>query len=44
MAQDAETRTYYRIASHLGKSVREILNFPTEEIRGWVAYLSHETP
>ncbi|MEL7183331.1 MAG: hypothetical protein AAFY65_13290 [Pseudomonadota bacterium] len=40
MEADAETRTVYRIASHLSKSVAEVLDLPAEEVRGWVAYLS----
>lgn len=41
MAEDPETRTVYQIGFHLGKSVSEVLDLPAEEIRGWVAFLSH---
>ena len=30
----------YRIASHLKKTVGEVLDLPAEEIRGWSIYLS----
>ncbi len=40
MEGDAETRMIYDIASHLKKSLAEVLDFPAEEIRGWAAYLS----
>ena len=40
MENDPETRNVYGIASHLGKSVREVIDFPAEEIRGWIAFLS----
>jgi hypothetical protein len=41
MREDPETFGLYGIASHLGKSVSEVLDLPAEEIRGWVAYLTH---
>lgn len=40
MEGDPETRTIYRIASHLKKTVGQVLDLPAEEIRGWVSYLS----
>lgn len=42
MAHDDETRMIYQIGFHLGKSVSEVLDFPTEELRGWVAFLIHQ--
>lgn len=43
MEGDAETQAIYRIASHLKKSIGWVLDLPTEELRGWVAYLSTHT-
>lgn len=43
MAEDPETRMVYLIGSHLGKSVSEVLDLPAEEIRGWVAFLAHQS-
>lgn len=40
MKGDAETRMIYEIASHLKKSIGEVLHLPAEEIRGWCAFLS----
>ena len=40
MEGDAETRMIYQIASHLKKTIGEVLDFPTEEIRGWAAFLA----
>lgn len=40
MEADPETRTVYRVASHLHKSVGEVLDLPAEEFRGWVAFIS----
>lgn len=40
MEGDAETRMIYKIASHLKKTLGEVLDLPTEEIRGWSAFLA----
>ena len=40
MEGDPETRMVYRIASHLKKSIGEVMNLPAEEIRGWSVFLS----
>lgn len=39
MESDPETLMIYRIASHLKKTIPEILDLTAEEIRGWSMYL-----
>ena len=41
MSGDKETVAIYHIASHLHKTIGEILQLTTEELAGWSAYLSH---
>lgn len=40
MKGDAETLNIYQIASHLRKSIGEVLDLPAEEIRGWTVFLA----
>ncbi|MFT5616299.1 MAG: hypothetical protein ACI8Q6_003596 [Granulosicoccus sp.] len=40
MESDDETRTIYRIASHLKLTIGQVLDLPAEEVRGWTVYLS----
>lgn len=35
-------RFFYRLAARLGRSVREVMEFPLEELAGWDAFLQNE--
>ncbi|WP_157973667.1 hypothetical protein [Tropicimonas sp. IMCC34043] len=37
-----EVRFYYRLAARLGRSVREVMDFPLIELDGWAAFLESE--
>lgn len=41
-AEGAEMRFFYRLAARLGRSVREVMDFPIEELNGWAAFLDIE--
>lgn len=38
--EGAEMRHLYRVAATLGRSVREAMDLPLEELAGWSAYFA----
>lgn len=41
-AEGRELRFFYRLAARLGRSVREVRDFPLVELDGWAAFLEME--
>lgn len=44
MGAGGEVAFLYRLASHLRKSVTEILDFSENELLGWAAFLQEQSP
>lgn len=44
MGAGGEVAFLYRLASHLRKSVAEILDFSENELMGWAAFLQDQSP
>lgn len=43
MSAGGEVAFLYRLASHLRKSVAEILDFSEDELLGWAAFMESQT-